>query len=62
MTRNGKIARFPLEICGQINRRLQNGGEGKTILQWLNTLSETTALMTAEFDDRPISGNNLKRL
>jgi len=31
MTRNGKIARLPLAIRGQINRRVQNGGQAKEI-------------------------------
>ena len=38
MTRNGKIARLPRHIRGQLNRRLQNGEEGNTLLEWLNAL------------------------
>jgi hypothetical protein len=59
MTRNGKIARLPLAIREHINRRLQNGGEGKQIAEWLNTLPEVQALMTAEFDGQPINQNNV---
>ncbi len=33
MTRKGKIARLPQAIREQINRRLQNGGEGKQIAE-----------------------------
>jgi hypothetical protein len=61
MTRNGKIARLPQPIREQINRRLQNGEEGKQIAEWLNTLPEVTALMTAEFDGQPINEPNLSR-
>jgi len=59
MTRRGKIARLPQTIREQINLRLQNGAEGKEIADWLNTLPEVTAQMTAEFDGQPISDVNL---
>jgi hypothetical protein len=59
MTRNGKIARLPHPIREQINRRLQNGGEGKQIAEWLNSLPEATAVVTAEFDGLPINETNL---
>ena len=55
MTRKGKIARLPQAVREQINRRLENGQEGKQIAQWLNTLPEVTALMAAEFDGQPIN-------
>jgi hypothetical protein len=59
MTRNGKIARLPQSIREQINRRLENGEEGKQIVQWLTTLPEVTALMAADFDGQPINKMNL---
>ena len=59
MTRNGKIARLPLPIREQINQRLQNGDEGKLIADWLNTLPEVTALMTAQFNGQPVNEPNL---
>ena len=59
MTRNGKIARLPQPVREQINRRLDNGQEGKQIAEWLNTLPEVAALMAAEFDGQPINENNL---
>ena len=59
MARNGKIARLPNAIREQINLRLQDGGEGKKIAEWLNTLPEVTSLMTAEFDGQRINDNNL---
>jgi hypothetical protein len=59
MTRRGKIARLPQAIREQINRRLENGEEGKQIAEWLNTLPKVAALMTAEFDGQPVSEVNL---
>lgn len=59
MTRNGKIARLPQTIREQINRRLQNGEEGKKIAEWLNTLPDVRAVMDVEFDGQPISDVNL---
>jgi hypothetical protein len=59
MTRKGKIARLPQAIREQINRRLQNGGEGKQIAEWLNALPDVIAVLSAEFDGQPISEVNL---
>jgi flagellar biosynthesis GTPase FlhF len=59
MTRNGKIARLPQPIREQINHRLQNGGEGRQITAWLNTLPEVQALMNSEFDGQSISEMNV---
>ncbi|MGD1085972.1 MAG: hypothetical protein ABSA47_14640, partial [Verrucomicrobiota bacterium] len=59
MTRNGKIARLPQPIREQINQRLQNGQEGKQIVEWLNALSETGPLLAAGFDGQPVSEMNL---
>jgi len=59
MTRKGKIARLPQQIREQINRRLENGEEGKQIAEWLNTLPKVRALTKAEFDGQPINEVNL---
>jgi hypothetical protein len=59
MTRKGKIARLPNLIREQINRRLQNGEEGKQIAEWLNALPEVIAVLAAEFDGQPINDVNL---
>lgn len=59
MTRNGKIARLPQPIREQINRRLENGEEGKQIVQWLNTLPQVTAVLAADFGGQPINEPNL---
>ena len=59
MTRNGKIARLPREIREQVNRQLDDGVPGKDIVDWLNTLPETRAMLLEKFDDRPIRAQNL---
>jgi hypothetical protein len=59
MTRKGKIARLPLTIREQINRRLQNGDKNKHITEWLNTLPEVLTVMAAEFENDPINETNL---
>jgi hypothetical protein len=59
MTRKGKIARLPHPIREQINRRLQNGDEGKQIAEWLNALPEVIVVLAAEFDDQPVNEVNL---
>jgi hypothetical protein len=59
MTRTGKIARLPREIREQLNRRLQNGETGKTLISWLNALPEAQAVLKTEFGERPISKQNL---
>jgi hypothetical protein len=57
--RNGKVARLPRSIREQLNRRLQDGEEGNTLLDWLNALPEVKAVLARLFDDQPISKQNL---
>jgi hypothetical protein len=59
MTRNGKIARLPLAIRDELNRRLQEGEQGKQLVAWLNGLPKVQAVMKADFEGRPISEHNL---
>jgi hypothetical protein len=59
MTRNGKIARLPREIRNQLNRRLHDGEPGVELVTWLNSLPEAQAVLKAEFDERPVSEQNL---
>jgi len=59
MTRNGKIARLPLAIREELNRRLQNGEKGRRLIAWLNEQPEVQAVLTAEFKGQPISAANL---
>lgn len=59
MTRTGKIARLPHAIREQLNRRLQDGEQGKTVLSWLNSLPEVQAVLAADFTGQPINPQNL---
>ncbi len=58
-TRNGKIARLPHHIREQLNRRLQDGQQGKKLVAWLNSLPEVRAITAAEFGGRPVREQNL---
>jgi hypothetical protein len=42
-----------------LNRRLQNGEQGKKLVAWLNALPEVQAIVAAEFDGKPIREQNL---
>ncbi|HVY68299.1 MAG TPA: hypothetical protein VHH73_00120 [Verrucomicrobiae bacterium] len=57
--RTGKIGRLPRAIREQLNQRLHDGGQGPELLDWLNALPEVQQLLTAEFDGKPISAQNL---
>ncbi len=59
MTRRGKIARLPQSIREQVNRRLDNGEQGKQLAEWLNTLPEVKTLMDAQFAGQPVNEVNL---
>src|SRR5713226_3591975 len=59
MSRIGKIARLPLAIREQLNRRLQDGEIGKDLVVWLNSVPEVQAVLKAEFGDRPVNEPNL---
>lgn len=59
MTRNGKIARLPRHLRGQLNTRLQDGEPGRKLVDWLNGLEPVQAILTEEFGGRPISEQNL---
>jgi hypothetical protein len=59
MTRRGKIARLPRNIRDQLNRRIQNGEQGKRLLPWLNSLQKVKAVLKEEFNNQPISPQNL---
>jgi len=58
-TRIGKIARLPKEVREQLNRRLQDGEPGETLLDWLNALPKVQKILAAQFGGRPISKQNL---
>ncbi len=59
MTRTGKIARLPVEIRHQLNRRLQDGKPGKQLVVWLNSLPVVREALKVEFGARPITEQNL---
>ena len=58
-TRTGKIARLPRVVREQLNRRLQDGELGASLVEWLNALPDTQRVLTAEFGGRAISEQNL---
>jgi len=58
-TRNGKIARLPLAVRQELNRRLDEGEQGKKLVVWLNGLSEVQTIVAAEFGGKPIREQNL---
>lgn len=58
-TRVGKIARLPYETREQLNLRVLNGELSSTLLNWLNELPETKALLKSVFAGKPISKQNL---
>jgi hypothetical protein len=59
LTHNGKIGRLPKAVQEQVNRRLENSEKGKVLVTWLNSLPEVQAVLTAEFDGKPIREQNL---
>ena len=59
MARIGKIARLPADIRSQLNSRLHEGLEGKSILVWLNGLPQVQEILAQSFDHRPITEQNL---
>jgi hypothetical protein len=60
-SRTGKIARLPLALRTQLNRRLQNGEPGKVLAEWLNGNPTVQAIIATEFDGRPINEGNLSQ-
>ena len=59
MIHNGKIGKLPRAVREQLNRRLDNGGQGRQLLEWLNSLPEVQAVVAAEFGGKPIRKQNL---
>src|SRR5260370_42103772 len=58
-TRTGKIARLPHAVRLELNRRLQNGEQGKKLAAWLNALPEVQAIVASEFGGKAIREQNL---
>jgi len=59
LTRNGKIARLPLAVRQELNRRLDDGEQGKDLVVWLNALPKVQAIVAAEFGGNAIREQNL---
>lgn len=59
MTRNGKIARLPWSIRGELNLRLRDGEPGTNLVAWLNGLPAVQEVLRKEFAGRPINEQNL---
>lgn len=59
MTRKGKIGRLPRDIREELNRRLDNGEEGKALMAWLNGLPEVRKVLEADFGGQKINKVNL---
>ncbi len=59
VTRNGKIARLPKAVREELNRRLEDGAQGKALVAWLNGLPEVKAVMKEAFEGRAVTEQNL---
>ena len=60
----GKIGRLPRAIQEQVNRRLENGDKGRTLVAWLNALPaalDVQAVLAAEFAGQPVNEKNLSK-
>jgi hypothetical protein len=59
MTRKGKIARLPRHIRDELNRRLDDGEQSSHLVDWLNVQPEVLAVLAMDFNNRPITEQNL---
>jgi hypothetical protein len=59
MTRTGKIARLPVAVREEVNRRLLDGEPGSKILPWLNGLEAVLRILDEHFGEEPITPQNL---
>lgn len=50
---------MPAEIRKELNRRLHNGQNGRTVLPWLNGLEDVRTVLAQAFDGRAINSQNL---
>jgi len=58
-TRQGKIARLPVAIRNELNRRLFENEHGAKILAWLNSEESVLKILDEYFDENPVSAQNL---
>jgi hypothetical protein len=59
MARQGKIARLPATLKGEVNRRLFDGQGAPQILPWLNAQPDAIRIWEAYFEGVPASPQNL---
>jgi len=55
----GKIGHLPKALQEEVNRRLEKGEHGRTVVAWLNALPEVQAVLAAEFAGKPMRVQNL---
>jgi hypothetical protein len=58
-TRTGKIARLSKKIREELNARLENGEQGRELVEWLNRMPEVKKMLAEQFGGNPITENNL---
>jgi DNA repair exonuclease SbcCD ATPase subunit len=58
-TRNGKIARLPKHIRDELARRIDNGEQGKDLVEWLDALPAVQNVLKEQFGGRPVNEQNL---
>lgn len=59
MSRKGKIARLPRTIRNELNERLADGEAAAPVLEWLNALPKTQAVLKKQFHGKPVTEANL---
>jgi hypothetical protein len=59
MTRTGKIARLPKYVRDQLNRRIEDGEQGKELVKWLNGLPGVQEGLKERFGGRAVTEQNL---
>jgi hypothetical protein len=60
-SRNGKIARLPKPLREELNRRLQKGDSGRSLVAWLNRQRVVQELIKTKFEGHPIREQNLSQ-
>ncbi len=58
-SRRGKIARLPLPIREELNRKLRDNVSGSRIRAWLNGLPEAKATLATDFGGEEVTPQNL---
>lgn len=57
--RKGKIARLPLSVRLELNRRMRDGATGAQLCGWLESLPAVEAVMVEQFHGEPVKPQNL---